>query len=93
MAGLAIFSLLMLRSIVRGGGGGNPSPIAGAQPVLRLETGEPTDGEPDGVDDDPNRLRLKLRKGESLKDDLTSMVRDDPDAAAAILRSWIGQAG
>lgn len=93
MAGLAIFSLLMLRSIVRGGGG-NPSPVAGAQPVLRLETGEGADGEPTGADEDAaNRQRLKLRKGESLKDDLTSMVRDDPDAAAAILRSWIGQAG
>ncbi len=93
MAGLAIFSLLMLRSIVRGGGG-SPSPIAGAQPVLRLETGEGADGESGGGDEDAaNRQRLKLRKGESLKDDLTSMVRDDPDAAAAILRSWIGQAG
>lgn len=39
------------------------------------------------------RPRLKLKKGVSMKDDLTDIVREDPDAAAAILRSWIGNAG
>jgi hypothetical protein len=39
------------------------------------------------------RPKLKLKKGPSLKDDLTDMVREDPDAAAAILRTWISTAG
>lgn len=39
------------------------------------------------------RPRLKLKKGVTMKDDLTDIVREDPDAAAAILRSWIGNAG
>jgi len=42
---------------------------------------------------DRGRPRLKLKKGASMKDDLTDIVREDPDAAAAILRSWIGNAG
>jgi flagellar biosynthesis/type III secretory pathway M-ring protein FliF/YscJ len=36
---------------------------------------------------------LKLKKGVSMKDDLTEIVREDPDAAAAIIRGWIGNAG
>jgi flagellar M-ring protein FliF len=42
---------------------------------------------------DKSRPRLRLKKGPSLKDDLTEMVREDPDAAAAILRTWISNAG
>ncbi|HYO25493.1 MAG TPA: hypothetical protein VEQ85_11160 [Lacipirellulaceae bacterium] len=38
------------------------------------------------------RPKLRLKKGASLKDDLTEMVREDPDAAAAILRTWISNA-
>jgi flagellar M-ring protein FliF len=41
---------------------------------------------------DKSRPKLKLKKGPSLKDDLTDMVRDDPEAAAAILRTWISSA-
>ena len=40
------------------------------------------------------RTRLKRREkgGPSLRDELADIVREDPDAAAAILRSWIGAA-
>jgi len=36
--------------------------------------------------------KLRLRKGTSVKDDLMDIVREDPDAAADILRSWIAKA-
>jgi flagellar biosynthesis/type III secretory pathway M-ring protein FliF/YscJ len=36
---------------------------------------------------------LRLKKGPTLKDDLTELVKEDPDGAAAILRTWIGNAG
>jgi flagellar biosynthesis/type III secretory pathway M-ring protein FliF/YscJ len=39
------------------------------------------------------RPKLRLRKGTSVKDDLLEIVREDPDAAADILRSWITKAG
>jgi flagellar biosynthesis/type III secretory pathway M-ring protein FliF/YscJ len=41
---------------------------------------------------DPGRPRLRLKKGPTLKDDLTELVKEDPDGAAAILRTWIGNA-
>jgi flagellar biosynthesis/type III secretory pathway M-ring protein FliF/YscJ len=48
----------------------------------------------DASDEPANaRPRLRLKKGKSLKDELVEIVREDPDAAADILRSWIGKAG
>ena len=43
--------------------------------------------------EEDGRPKLRLNKGPTLKDDLTDIVREDPDAAAAILRNWIGNAG
>lgn len=89
MIGLAMFSLLMLRSVVRPGSVDAHPPVTAA---LQLELG---DEEPTEQTDreEPARPKLKLRKGDSLKDDLSEMVREDPDGAAAILRSWISNAG
>lgn len=87
MAGLAVFSLVMLRSMVRSGS--KEGPTSGA-PSLQLDgeaLGETTDDE-----EEHERPKLKLRKSESLKDDLSEMVATDPDAAAAILKSWINNA-
>jgi flagellar M-ring protein FliF len=96
MLGVAVFSLLVLRSVVRG----TPTTegaAAAAGPTLTLHTDEPareakaqTREDEDG---DTDRPRLRLKKGKSLKDDLVEIVREDPDAAAEILRSWIGKAG
>ncbi|TWT43180.1 hypothetical protein [Botrimarina hoheduenensis] len=95
MAGLAVFSLVMLRSIASSKGSPEPT---GSFPPLRLDTGGSASGSSKGSasDDEPadaDRPRLKLKRAESLKDDLTDMVGSDPDAAAAILRSWINNAG
>jgi flagellar M-ring protein FliF len=95
MLGVAMFSLLVLRSVVKGG-----PPIAaaaaGAGPALTLHGDEATaapaprtEGEPEEAGDD--RPRLRLKKNKSVKDDLVEIVKDDPDTAAEILRSWIGK--
>lgn len=90
MLGLAVFSLLMLRSVVK------PAPLVdrrGQGPVLQLETeGEAANSEDEEEDEENRRPRLRLRRGDTLKDDLSEMVRENPDAAAAILRSWISNA-
>ena len=39
------------------------------------------------------RFKRRLGTGPSLRDELVDMVREDPDAAASILRGWIGNAG
>jgi flagellar M-ring protein FliF len=87
MVGLACFSLLLLRNVARPR---STPPTAG--PTLQLDLG-PAAAAGDDEEEPVDRPRLKLRKGDSLKEDLSEMVRENPDAAAAILRSWISNAG
>lgn len=97
MTGLALVSLVMLRSMVKNLPSGDPPADEGV-PILSLEMGEAEDEySPSPTDQDheldESRPRLRLNKGPTLKDDLTEIVREDPDAAAAILRTWIGNTG
>jgi flagellar M-ring protein FliF len=91
MVGLAVFSLLMLRSIVRSSPFGE-TPSVSTVPTLRLETGDEAVAESDDESDEPPRQRLRLKKSHSLKEDLAQIVRENPDAAATILRNWISNA-
>jgi flagellar M-ring protein FliF len=92
MLGVATFSLMVLRGVVKGAPPNSGSPVAGANPGLMLhsdDTASRADNADEPADDRP---RLRLKKGKSVKDDLVEIVREDPDAAADILRSWIGKA-
>jgi flagellar M-ring protein FliF len=92
MLGVAMFSLLVLRSVVKNGPAGGTG-TATASPALALHADDPParkDNDDAPADDRP---RLRLKKGKTLQDDLVEIVREDPDAAADILRSWIGKAG
>jgi flagellar M-ring protein FliF len=93
---LGIFSLLMVRSIVRSvpatvveeshelSPAGAPTSSAPADEVSQEQPSPPTSSA---------RLRRRRSKsGPSLRDELVEIVRDDPDAAANILRNWIGSA-
>ena len=94
MAGVALVGLVMLRSLVKSIPPADPVGSLEGAPTLSLNLGD-TENEPTPATDaeDPGeRPRLKLKKGPNLKDDLTEIVREDPDAAAAILRGWIGNA-
>jgi flagellar M-ring protein FliF len=93
MLGVAMFSLLVLRSVVKGIPSAGATPAAGG-PSLTLHADE-TAARSEGAADEPadDRPRLRLKKGKSLKDDLVQIVHEDPDAAADILRAWIGKAG
>jgi flagellar M-ring protein FliF len=95
MLGVAFFSLIVLRSVVRNVPPKSASPAAPmTAPTLSLHADEeftPTGREES--DESPARPRLRLKKGTSLKDELADIVREDPDAAAEILRGWIGKAG
>jgi flagellar M-ring protein FliF len=88
MIGVAFFSLLMLRSFVRA----VPSaPEARAMPKLAtMAVNEEASEEPTAT----VAPRLKrFTSGPSLRDELSSMVKDDPDTAANILRGWISSSG
>ena len=91
LAGLALVSLVMLRSFAST----KPTDPTDSFPSLRLDTelDASKSGGAAGADDDDARPRQKLKRDDSLKDALTDMVANDPDAAAAILRSWINNAG
>ncbi len=93
MGFLGIVSLLMVRSIVRS----VPSPTSANSPESNdeLETSPQIvrEDEEEATAPAPSRLRRRRSKsGPSLRDELVEIVREDPDAAASILRNWIGTA-
>ena len=96
MAVLAVFSLFMLRSMVKSVPQSPPGRAAGATddgPTLSVERESASAGEEDDEEEsEGNRPKLRLKKGPTLKDDLVEIVREDPDSAAAILKSWISAA-
>jgi flagellar M-ring protein FliF len=98
MAGVALFSLAMLRSLIKGIPQTDPLTGGAAPPALAIAGGtstvSDTKNEVSEEDEDAEgRPKLKLKKGKSLRDELTSLVQEDPDSAAAILRTWISNAG
>lgn len=86
MLGLAGVSLLMLRSTLRSSG---EVPSSSSAPLQLDFANQQSNEAADGSESEHERPKLKLKKGDSLKEDLSDMVREDPDAAANILRSWI----
>lgn len=92
MFGVAMFSLLVMRSVVKSGPPtAGIASSSGAGITLQVEESpqRPQAGQDEPADDRP---RLRLKKGTTLKDDLVQIVEEDPDAAVEILRSWIGKA-
>jgi flagellar M-ring protein FliF len=89
MVGVAVFSLLILRSVVTSLPPGTSAGPAAAAATLSVQTEDDAPVDPAEGDSKEQRTRLRIKKGVSLKDDLVEMVHDDPDAAAAILRNWI----
>lgn len=86
--GLALFSLVMLRSMIRSVPTG-PMHAAGAV-TLPAESDEEEDESP--APPAAKRLSRFSGSGRSLRDELSEIVQEDPDAAANILRTWIGSA-
>jgi flagellar M-ring protein FliF len=81
---LVVFGLLMLRSIVKA----VPVPQAAPQPVAKTEEAK--------ASPPAEAARKAIRREpatESLRDELTAMVREDPETAASVIRGWIGSAG
>jgi flagellar M-ring protein FliF len=88
---LGLVSLVMLRSMVRSIPA--PEPIAAPIPLAARddETPEPVAGErPMAAKATPaQRLKRREKGGPSLREELVEVVREDPEAAANVLRSWI----
>ena len=90
---VGLLSLLFLRGMIRSG----DRSTAEAASALAAEAGSVDDE--DEVDEEAKEeainslLQRRLKtSGGSLRDELVDIVRHDPDAAANVLRSWIGDA-
>jgi flagellar M-ring protein FliF len=88
MIGLALFSLLMLRSMIRAVPAGPKT--AGAAATVGTETEEEEDRSAAAVA--AKRLARFTGGGPSLRDELSDLVQEDTTAAANILRTWISSA-
>ncbi|MEE8452621.1 MAG: hypothetical protein V3R99_11925 [Thermoguttaceae bacterium] len=86
MIGLAAFSLVMLRSMVRSSA---PESEVRKPRVASIEGEESERSEEDNIE---HRLSRFAGSGRSLRDELSELVKEDPDAAANILKGWIGSA-
>ena len=93
LVGLGLMSLVMLRSMVR-----SPIGVSPAQAAASDSHGSPrlTIHEPPNDEDETEPARaLKKRftsSGPDLRNELQEIVKENPDAAASILRAWIGDA-
>ena len=84
---LGLVSLAMLRSMVRSvppAERGAPVPAAAAGEGKTDETAESAEAAKQ------RRLKRLAAGGPSLRDEVSLLVSEDPDAAANILRNWIG---
>lgn len=87
LIGLALFSLLMLRSMIRAVPGGE----------VERRVSAPAPAETGGEDESPQeaserKLQRFTGSGASIRDELSELVGEDPETAANILRNWIGTA-
>jgi flagellar M-ring protein FliF len=86
LIGLAAMSLLMLRAMIKSA----PPLIPNSMPRLADTPDEP--GQASGEKKDAPRGR-RFSTGPSLRDEICELVKEDPEIAANILKSWIGHAG
>ena len=84
LLGLVAFSVLMLRSLVKS----VPAPQPAPQPVA-----QPNQPVPEVVTEATRRAVRREPATASLRDELSTMVREDPETAASVIRGWIGSAG
>jgi len=92
MIGLGLFSLMMLKSFVKS----IPAPAPASSILSHRTDGDESEGEDgaaapgEAAKPKQRTLQRKLGTGASLREELIEMVKEDPDAAANVLRGWIG---
>ena len=87
MVGLALLSLLILRSMIRA------VPSIMASPTGSKLIGDDEDDELSPEETAARRLSRFTGSGPSLRDELSELVQEDTDTAANILKTWIGNVG
>jgi flagellar M-ring protein FliF len=94
MIGVVAISLLMLRSLIRSAPA--PAETRAVPGIVNIATHQHQHLEDTSVGSAAtapvSRLKRFTGAGPSLRDELSTMVKEDPDTAANILRGWIGSA-
>jgi flagellar M-ring protein FliF len=92
MFALSIVGLVFLRSMIKSA---STSAAAGTPRLAALleEESEAKATLDETNTAGPSRPKRRFSKRPNVKEELADMVRDDPDAAASILRTWIANAG
>ncbi|HEX3998329.1 MAG TPA: flagellar M-ring protein FliF C-terminal domain-containing protein [Pirellulales bacterium] len=93
--GLGMVSLLVLRSMVRSvpaTESPRSAPAASPAAIAQSQASEGQEATTAEVQEAAAKLKRRVKSGPSMRDELVEIVREDPDAAANILRSWIGSA-
>jgi flagellar M-ring protein FliF len=90
MVGLVLFSLNVLRSLLRSVPAAE-SPSAALSSRVSANEAKPEEAGDSVEVTAARRLRRITGSGPSLRDELSEFVKEDPDSAANIIRTWIGQ--
>ena len=88
MLGVGGFALLLVRGAVTGGP--KPAPAMAAANAAGANAAEEDEQEPEPAP--PPVLRKFSASSGNIREELRDLVKEDPEAAANILRSWIGDA-
>ncbi len=91
MISVGLFGLLMLRSMVRSVPPPKPTEALDSPPSLGTAQTDHDESENEDEEESKRALGRSFNaSGPNLKEELTEMVRGNPDTAANILRNWIG---
>jgi flagellar M-ring protein FliF len=95
--GLAVFGVVFLRGMVRSAAAVAPALPPDVKESRASQAAEMEQEElqlsQESEDLTANTLKKKFQStGRGLRDELTELVREDPDAAASVLKLWIGNA-
>jgi flagellar M-ring protein FliF len=95
LVGLACISLFLLRSMVKSGTAETPSDSVYVATSMKASEDEPLAAIPMRRPAQKNRLDAGglASRGSASQEELSEIVRQDPHAAANILRTWVGNTG
>ncbi|HTU25815.1 MAG TPA: flagellar M-ring protein FliF C-terminal domain-containing protein [Pirellulales bacterium] len=94
MIAVALIGLGMLRSMIRAAGSTVAQPEPSEMYAARFSESAPaSEGQPAapaGPQNVRSRLKRRTANGPSLREELSELVKEDPDTAVNVLRAWIG---
>ena len=91
---IGFFSLLILRNMVHSFPKNSSPPVASTGPVVKEGAVSPPEYDVEANGQNTKQfLRRSSESSPNLREELVEIVREDPDAAAKVISSWIGNAG